>query len=139
MKEKISKPDFYDSGKLPTSKKNRVMGIIQNMRDVEDAIDELYDTGFQEDLVVFSGQEAVEKVDLSGSRHGILGRVVRTMQQLGEDYTQFQRYEQAWLDGYYTVSIPANSPEETEQIKMILEKHQAYELVFFGNLIIEKL
>lgn len=45
-------------------------------------------------IMVFSGDEGIRAIDPKGRYHGLLGRLTRTVQSLGEELEHMQRYEE---------------------------------------------
>ena len=101
---------------------NRIIGIINSKEDVDKAVESLRAAGFAEDvIVVFTGEEIAKKI-IDGKDQGPKWRIIRALQHLGEEGEIFDRFKEAMLAGYYTISAPGKEPATREQAKKILKE-----------------
>jgi len=100
----------------------------------------LIDAGWpMADIQVLVGQEGVERIDASGKRHGIFGRAVRVLQQLGDELNFFSTYSEELKTGAVVLLIPIHGDEQKHQAHQILTNGGGHKIVHFGNVTMEEL
>ncbi len=137
---KEQRSPMHDSVEPRVYPMNYIIGIINTKEDVDNAVKSLHEAGFAEDAIdLFTGEEFVKQIDPSGEYHGLKWRIIRALQHLGGEGEIYDRFKEAMLAGYYTISVPGKELETREQAKKILKEHNAYDLHFFGKGAIEDL
>lgn len=133
--------DTFDSSKgfraYPT---NRVVAIFDSPQSAESARKDLVAAGAAADTIEFAcGQEGLKAIDFSGKESGVIARMVRAIQQIGELSEYWKNYEKALRDGKCLLAVDA---EEDSVRKLAHEKIKARGgryINFFGKLGLEKL
>jgi hypothetical protein len=121
---------------------NKVVGIIDRVRDVKAALDDLRVAGFPANKIeVLSGEEGAERIDAAGVKHGGLARAVRSTQKaLGsyeiEDAT---RHESEFKAGHFGIGVSAPRKAEREKVRQIPKAHRGHFINFYGRWAMERL
>jgi hypothetical protein len=119
--------------------KRKVVGVIDSAAQLEGALTALADLGVsRQDIKVFSGDEGIRRIDPKGKYHGLLGRLTRIVQSLGEELAQMERYENELRAGHFLVVISAD-PERREETARALRAHGGHFADYYGTLAIEHL
>jgi hypothetical protein len=133
--------DSFDTSKgfraYPT---NRVVAILDSPQAAEGARKDLVAAGVAADTIEFAcGQEGLKAIDFSGKDSGVIARMMRAIQQIGELAAYWKNYEKALQDGKCLLAVDA---EDDSVRKLAHEKIKARGgryINFFGKLGLEKL
>lgn len=116
----------------------KVVGVVNASADLEAALGALAAAGVAADAIqVFAGDEGIRAVDPDGRHHGLLGRLTRALQAIGEEYEHMRRYEEELRAGHYLVVVSV--PEEKaarERVAGILRQHGGHFVDYYGPLAI---
>jgi hypothetical protein len=121
---------------------NKVVGIIDRIRDVKAALDDLRVAGFPANKIeVLSGEEAVGRIDAAGVKHGGLARVLRSTQKALGDYEieHATRHESEFKAGHFGIGVIAPRKAEREKVRQILKAHRGDFINFYGRWTMERL
>jgi hypothetical protein len=119
--------------------KGKVVGVIDSAAQLDGALTTLADLGIsRHDIMVFSGDEGIRRIDPRGRFHGLLGRLTRIVQSLGEELAHLKRYENELRAGHFLVVISAD-PERREEIGRAIGAHGGHFVDYYGTLTIEHL
>src|SRR2546423_6360988 len=120
---------------------NHVTAIIDQLEDVLSAIRDFTQAGFSEnDLSVFIGRDGLEKLDLHGKNHGILGRIVRAADSLTSNQEANQEAEAALRSGSAYIAVLTDGREEQKTTaERILKAHHATNVRYYGQWTVEPL
>jgi hypothetical protein len=122
---------FYPRGK--------VIGVIDSPAQLDGVLTALREQGLSsKDIEVFSGVEGIRRIDPKGRFHGLLGRLTRVMQALGNELEHIERYEKELRAGHFVVVISAGA-ERRKEIARILAEHGGHYVDYFRALSIEHL
>ena len=115
---------------------NGIGAVFDDKADVDSAVRALQSEGFYGGGVsVFSGPEGLERLDLKGEAHGIVGQVKHAVESLLTDERRFhEAIEAAMKQGKYYLTVQTDgSAEQKERVDSILKAHRAREIRFFGT------
>ena len=131
-------PIEYDHEYL-SSPSNRIVAVINSDEDSEAATAALAaETGASgDDVVIFKGRRAAEKIDVSGEEHGVAGQVTRTLQNMGDEKDYFYQKVAELQRGNHVISVAAGDDARREQIVRILKRHNAHAMVYHGEWVVE--
>lgn len=119
---------------------NKVVGIIDNSAKTEAAIDALAKAGFDTDEIeVFCGQKGANIVDSGGEEHGVLAKILRTIQTFGTDYEHAKRHEEELQAGHFMITVPVDEDEDKQEAADILKANGGYFINYYGALTIEEI
>ena len=80
---------------------------------------------------ILCGERGAAILDEHGRYHGLRGRVVRAIQQLGYDGTTLSLYDEALRHGDLLLRVPAR-PADRRCIAALLQRHQVHDVGYFG-------
>jgi hypothetical protein len=119
---------------------DRVTGIIDERDKLESVVKALQAEGFPEDAVgVVLGEEGLEEIDPDGSRHGLIGRFVRTLQQFGHEGEEYREAAEELEKGHVLVGVTVTQEEEKNRAADTLRAQGARRLRYWGRLGVEEL
>jgi hypothetical protein len=115
----------------PTS---QVIGVIDTAGDAAAARTELDRSGFSPGTAeVTAGPEGLRRLDATGARHGIAGKLWRMLQGYGDMEQQtFARQAVELRAGHSLVGVIARGATERRRAQMILKRHNGHFINFFG-------
>lgn len=117
-----------------------VTGIIDEPAKLTPALDALRSAGFADAAVeVERGEEGLADVDPDGSRHGLIGRLVRTLQQIGEEGEEWRAAAEELRAGHAVVGVSVDGAEEKERAAATLHQQGAHRIRYWGQWEIEEL
>ena len=85
---------------------------------------------------MYQGRDGVGAIDSTGTEHGIVGGVVRGVQQALSNKDNLAEYEQAVIDGAVVIAVRAEDDEARDRAADILERHSAHSINHFGKAIV---
>ena len=112
---------------------NTVMALLDDEEQVKAVIDELVGAGFpKEEIYVLGGREGVEKLDPTGEKHGLRGRLVRLLERFGEETLLLERHAAHLERGGFSVVVPADD-HQVSTASEILHRHGAHHAFHLGE------
>ncbi len=121
---------FHDGVHYPT---NRLIAILQDAHEAEQAAQALRDAGFA-DVVVFPGQQALQAIEVNEQKESPLRRSwERLALELEDEAGARQMYLEALRQGHALVLVYASQQAQVDQAEGILKAHRAHALKFFGR------
>ncbi len=126
---------------LVTYPTNSLLGVIDDPAELGPALRDLEAAGFTGEAVsVFSGEEDAQKIDASGTGHGVLTRLLRLVQAVhAVDQEQLKRYEEAARSGKHVLAVRVNDSQERERAREVLNAHGGHFINFYGRMTIQGL
>jgi hypothetical protein len=121
---------------------NRVVGVINDVGDVQSALRDLKAAGFQvHDIRVLTGEAGAHRIDVRGDEHGLLAHVVRSVQELLGSYeTRHEtRYEEELLAGHFGIGVIARDAVDRDKARQILKAHHGHFVNYYGRWAVEYL
>jgi hypothetical protein len=121
---------------------DRVVGIIDDVAEVQGALRDLKAAGFTADHIrVLTGEEGAHRIDVKGDEHGPLAHVVRSIQELIGDYEikHAIRDEQELLAGHFGIGVIARDVEDRDKVRQILKEHHGHFINYYSRWIMERL
>ena len=127
-----------DSLTFPT---DTVVGILDDPDAATSALDELIAAGVPEErLQVLCGEAGARRLDPSGKRHGLLGRLQRVVQQYADkEVSHVQRQAAELRAGRFLVAAPAEDEEEAERVSKILTENGGHFINRYGKWTVQRL
>jgi hypothetical protein len=119
---------------------DRVVGLIDGPQDIRAAVDALSEAGYAgEDVTVLCGPSGLERLDADGSRHGLLGRLIRLVQNYGLEREQLRHVEEELRRGHFAVSVRVPDDASKRRAADLLAEHGGHYLHYYGRWDIEQL
>jgi len=120
---------------------NKVIGSVSTTGDLKAAITQLNADGFgQEQVSVLCGSKAASQLDVTGERHGLLGRIYRFVEKFGDmDVELLDDYKEELLGGHFLVAVDVENEDQSKHVSDILVSHGGHRVNFFGRWTIENL
>jgi ketosteroid isomerase-like protein len=116
---------------------DRVVGTIDDAKDVRAAIEALSQAGFvRDDIDVLHGEHDVSRLDPTGAEHGFLARFQRTLIRTAgpaEEYKHLTRHIADVRSGRFVVMVLAKQPSQRRAAAEILSSHGAEFIGFYGR------
>lgn len=136
----VTNPDVHRHG-FVSAPVNRVIGVVDDPREVPATLASLREAGFPEDAVhVFLGEEGERSLDLEGTHHGLRGRITRTLQRYGYEADVFTEAEEELRAGHALLGVLTDgSAEQQSRAARAMKSHHAHSLHFFGHMEVEDL
>lgn len=119
---------------------HQVVGIIDTAEDMQAAVDALTAAGFDQDrLQVLCGFGGLQRLDADGSRRGLLGRLVRVVENFGPEREQIREIERELREGHFGVGIQVADERTKRDAARILSEHSGHSVYYYGEWSIEEL
>jgi hypothetical protein len=132
--------DDASQGGFPSYPTNRVLAILASPKAADSAVNDLVAGGIPAgDIEAVCGEAGLREIDFTGKRHGVLARIIRAVQDIGELAEYRERFEQALRAGECLVAVDAEEPATRQLIRERLKASGARYINFFGTLGVERL
>ena len=122
---------------------NRVTAVLSSQRGTRSALRELHGAGFGDDSVeLFAGPAGAAALDLTGERHGIVARVIKTIEANADpEIGDSMRAADAELKaGGYVVAVRMDGHEhQRRQVAEILAAHGGRFIRYWTRWFVESL
>jgi hypothetical protein len=119
---------------------NRVVAILDSPQAAESARQDLVAAGVAADTIEFAcGQEGLKAIDFSGKNSGVIARMYRAIQQIGELAEYWKNYEKALQDGKCLLAVDADDESVRKLAHEKIKARGGRYINFFGRLGLEKL
>jgi hypothetical protein len=118
-----------------------VVGIINEPDDAASAVEGLLEAGIPEGSIqVMCCDSGARRLDPSGERHGILGRLQRIVQHFGDQEVAHVKRQAAELrDGRFLVAAPAEGEEEADRIANVLRSNGGHFINHYTSMTVRAL
>jgi len=118
---------------------DHVVAVIAGEDAAKQAASELHAAGFAETSLI-EGDEATKIFDARGERSGALAKVVKAVQDhLSEEPNYLAQYQEEARSGNEIVAVKVDDHDQAETAKLILERHGARNIRYFGKLAVSDL
>lgn len=123
----------------PRSSVYAIMDDLTAVRDLSQGLLELDYGDLQ--VQVLEGHDGVKELDLDGRHHGVVARMVRSMQGITDEREHIGRYVQALLKGCYVVAVavPPKKPNAVRRIAGAFKTCGARHIHHYGAWVVEAL
>ena len=112
-----------------------VVGVVDSADAVDAAVCDLVDAGFPESGIhVLAGEAGERLIDRSGSKHGVLRRVARRLQSLGEESQHTSRHIDALRAGGFVVIVPTKDDDRIERVDQVLKNHGGHFINYYTRM-----
>ena len=113
---------------------NSVVAVIDDPAHLDDAVHALQEAGFAEsDVGVLCGQAGVQRIDAKGERSGLLGRLFRIVDRLGEEHEHTARHVEALQAGSFVVVVAAPHDGAKARARSALAAHGGHFISYYSR------
>jgi hypothetical protein len=118
---------------------NHVVAVISGEDAAKEAAKELRAAGFG-DTSLIEGDEATNAFDAKGERSGPIAKVIKAVQDhLSEEPNYLAQYQEEARSGHEIVAVKVDDHDQAETAKLILKRHGARNIRYFGKLAVTDL
>ena len=115
---------------------NKVIARITTEASAQAAVASLVAAGFPEnETYILHGEQGQRHIDIDGSGHGLIGRIVRNYMRLqGIEKQMMDDADEALKSGQYLVGVDVDGSDEQQQIaRNALAPHTDFNIYFCGR------
>ena len=118
-----------------------VAAVIDDLSEAEQAVKDLEQAGWKpEDVRLFQGKPAVQKIDALEGHHSLGERIAAAVRSATSEEGPISEIYQAEAQrGHQIVAVYAHTPEYVERARTILAQHHAHAVEYFGSWVITDL
>jgi hypothetical protein len=110
--------------------KHELVGVVVGDQ-IPQMISELATIGHESrDVDVLTGEAGLLVLDPHGRHHGLHGRLIRGLQQLGSEEANIITYSNALKHGRAVISV--RTPELNDALIAVFARHHATDIVYYG-------
>jgi len=134
MSKKTQPSPYHDESKLVIYPTSYVFCIIDTEADKDKIVEGLKTMGYiDEAFVVGTGTASAEAMDVDGSHHGLRGRIVRALQNIGEEHEAIENYANAMKEDKFVVGAPTDDIANRDEVVKLYKAHAAYYVNYCGT------
>ena len=118
-----------------------IAAVIDDFSQAEQAIGDLAQAGWRpEDIRLIRGKPAAEKIETVEEHRSLPERVAAAVRgTTSEEGPISEAYEDEAEQGHQILAAYATDPQQVEQARQILARHQAHDVEYFGSWVITDL
>lgn len=110
------------------------MAVIDDPAHLEEAVHSLVKSGFDEaDVGILSGAAGVQRIDAKGERKGLLARLFRIVDRLGEEHEHTARHVDALQAGSFVVVVAAPDDGSKARAHAALATHGGHFINYYSR------
>jgi hypothetical protein len=111
-----------------------VVGVLDDVQTVNDTVEDLAASGFPEnEIFVLAGERGVAAIDQKGKRHGLLGRIFRKLDTLGEEHEETQVHVDALRDGRFVVGAHVKGNGLKDRAVEVFQRHNGHHVSYYSR------
>ena len=119
---------------------NSVVGVVDDTDQLEATVTDLVEHGFAEsDVAVLCGMRGIETIDAKGKRKGLLARVFRMIDAMGEEREHTARHVRELEAGRFLVVTEVADQASKEQARDAMSKHGGHFINYYSRWSTEEL
>jgi hypothetical protein len=113
---------------------NTVVGIIDEPDQLDTTVSALIDSGFPESGVnVLCGNRGIQTIDARGKRKGLLARVFRMIDAMGEEREHTARHVHELEAGHYIVVVEVADQASKERARDAMQRHGGHFINYYSR------
>lgn len=117
-----------------------VVGVLDDAGEVQQTVRELNAAGIpEEEIFVLSGERGVQAIDQRGERHGLLGRIFKALDTIGDEHEESQVHVDALRSGSYVVGAHVTDDGHKTTAAETFRRHHGRHVSFYGRWTTERL
>lgn len=111
----------------------QVIAVINESGDAIAARVALDHAGFTGAIEVLAGEDGLRRLDATGARHGVAGRLLRMFQGYGDmEQKTFARQAEELRAGHLLIGVRVVGAAERDRAEKILRRHRGHFINYFG-------
>ena len=111
-----------------------VVGVVDDPDELEAAVRGLLSNGFDESEVhVLCGARGVEQIDAKGERKGLMARLFRIVDALGEEREHTARHVKELESGHFVIVVDAPDEASKTRARDALATHGGHFINFYSR------
>jgi hypothetical protein len=116
---------------------NRVLGVIDDVREAEETVRDLDQAGVPDGAVeTLCGGSGVQRIDVRGEGSRI-ARLIRAVESINPEGEQLRHYKDELEQGHCVIDVPVFNQARRNQAVQILQAHGAHFINAYGQWTIE--
>ena len=113
---------------------NSVVGVVDDLDQVDATVKGLVDNGFAESEVnVLCGRRGVEIIDAKGKRKGVLARVFRMVDGMGEEREHTARHVKELEAGHFIVTTEVGDQSAKDRARDTMKANGAHFINYYSR------
>ena len=111
-----------------------VVGVVDDPDELEAAVRGLLSNGFVEaDVHVLCGARGIEQIDAKGERKGLLARLFRIVDALGEEREHTARHVKELESGHFVIVVDAPDESSKTRARDALATHGGHFINYYSR------
>ena len=111
-----------------------VVGVVDDPDELEAAVRALLSNGFEEaEVHVLCGARGIEQIDAKGERKGLLARLFRIVDALGEERAHTARHVKELESGHFLIVVDAHDEDAKTRARDALATHGGHFINFYSR------
>jgi hypothetical protein len=136
----MSQQPRYNEDRFYRYPMNRIVAVIDDQAHVDTALRQLQEAGIDATAVnVLSGSQGARLLDSSGTKHGLLARLLRLAQQTAYEGDMLAAHQRALMAGHQVIYVPVSNRKEGAAVVEVLRANGGYFMHHFRRWGIEQL
>ena len=118
----------------------KVIGVVDTPAELERMLQTMAEAGFDGSAItVFAGDEGIRCIDPEGIHHGLLSRLTRVVQAIGDEREHIERYEEELGAGHFLVVVSTPDERTKDRARWAFRAAGGHFVHYYGPLAIEHL
>ena len=111
-----------------------VVGVLDDAGEVRQTVRDLNAAGIpEEEIFVLSGERGVETIDQRGKHHGVLGKIFKALDTLGDEHDESQVHVDALRSGSYVVGAHVTDDGRKAEAVETFKRHHGRHISYYGR------
>jgi hypothetical protein len=109
-----------------------VVGVVEDERAATEIAEDLAAVGISEDdIFVLAGEHGVERIDPKGKQHGLLGKIFRKLDTVGDEHDETELHVNALRAGQYVVGAHVTDENRKERARDVFARHNGHHVSYY--------
>jgi hypothetical protein len=111
-----------------------VVAVLDDVGEVRRTVDELSAAGIpEEEMFVLAGEQGVHAIDQRGEHHGVLGKIFKALDRVGDEHDESEVHVDALRQGSYVVGVHVRDDGRKTQAVEALKRHHGRHISYYGR------
>jgi len=135
-----AQPVVFNPAKFTFYPSHKTIGLIPDQAGVEKVLHKLLESGFEgPSIELLSGEAGSKFVDATGVRRGVMGRLIRNLQNLTDERRLVQRYAQSMLEGEFVLAVLCKNRERIQSAVAAFMEGEGHSVYHFSPAMVERI